>query len=205
MIYGNPPSPTFRSIFSGIAALILIILGFLFLGNVVKQVGMVFTFLPAKLGLIETVTRDELISMDMTESPTTVNFSKPGKYLLYTDNYDLLTINDAIIVAGAKPWLKVLKASDETEIDLTLVERGLAIYDTPLAKGRPAVSFEVTDPGEYVFIHPRRPIKSYIVPDYITGNEGFINFLVIVQIVALILIIRDIRSTLRDRKKTSKA
>jgi len=204
MTAGHPPSPTFRSIFGGIAALVLLLLGFLFLGNIVKQIGMIFTFLPSKLGLIETVTRKELITMDMTESPTIINFNKAGKYLLYTDNYDLLVIHDAVVESNAKPWIKILTA-DEKELDFTLVGRGLKIYDTPLAKGRPTISFEITEPGEYVFIHPRRSIKSYIVPDYITGHEGFINFLIIVQVVVLIIIIIDIRNSLREKKKKSDA
>ena len=209
MSAGLPPSPSFRSIISGIAAFILLFLAFLSLGNIVKQVGAVLTFVPAKLGIIETVTREEVVSMDITESPSTVTFNKIGKYLLYTDNSDLLEINDAILAApDAKPWVRVISVSDETELKVVLIERGLTIHDTPLAKGRPVASFEITDPGEYTIMHPRRPDTSYLVPDYITGNESFINFLMIIQVVVLIWIIRDVRISLRerrDRKNNSEA
>ena len=75
------------------------------------------------------------------------------------------------------------------------------IYDTPLANGRPMVTFEITKPGEYTITHPTRPTTVYIIPDYTTGKENWINFLVVLQVVALIIIIRDIRGALRDRKK----
>jgi hypothetical protein len=126
--------------------------------------------------------------------------------MFYTDNYDLLVINDAIVTAGAKPWFRLESLQNNAqEFNITLIERGLTIYDTPLAKGRPVARFNITQPGEFTVTHPIRPTNVYIVPDYITGNEGWINFLAIIQIVALILIIRDILGAVRDRKKTSKS
>jgi len=204
MTTGTPPPPTYRSIFGGIAVVVLILFGFIFLGNIVKYAGATLTFIPAKLGLIQVVTREELILIDLSVSPTSFTIRKAGHYSLFTDNYDLLVINDAVLAAGAKPWLKIRSANNnDEEISIALVGRGLAIYDTPLAKGRPVAAFEITEPGEYTIIHPTRPTSAYIVPDYTTGNENWINFLIIIQIAALILIIRDIRGALRDKKKTS--
>ncbi len=202
MTTGTPPPPTYRSIFGGIAVVVLILLGFIFLGKIVKYVGAVLTFMPAKLGLIQVVTREELIPIDVSVSPTSFTISKAGRYSLFTDNYDLLVINDAVLAAGAKPWLKIRSVSNhDEEINITLVGRGLAIYDTPLAKGRPVAIFEIIQPGEYAITHPTRPTSAYIVPDYTTGNENLIYFFIIIQIVVLIIITRDIRGALRDRKK----
>jgi hypothetical protein len=204
MTTGAPPPPTYRNIFGGIAVVVLILIGFIFLGNIVKYVGAALTFIPAKLGLIHVVTPEELIPIDLGVSPTPFVVSKAGRYSFFTDNYDLLVINDAALAAGAKPWLKIASASNsDEEISVTLVGRGLAIYDTPLAKGRPVATFEITQPGEYTIAHPTRPARAYIVPDYTTGKENLLNFFIIVQIVGLILVIHDIRGALRDRKKTS--
>jgi len=202
MTTGFPPSPTYRSIFGGIAVAILIVLCFMFLGSIVKYFGAAFTFIPAKLGLIQIATRAEVIPVDLTASPTLLTINKGGRYQLYTDNYDLLVINDAVVAADAKPWLKINPAGKDMEVSITLVERGLTIYDTPLVKGRPVASFVITEPGEYAIIHPTRPTTAYIVPDYTTGKENLIKFLIFAQILALFLIARDIWGTLRDRKKS---
>jgi len=206
MTIGTPPPPTYRSIFGGIAVVVLLLMGFMFLGNIVKYVGATFTFIPAKLGLIQAVTRAELIPVDFSKSPTSFTIKKPGRYMLFTDNYDLLVINDAVLAANSKPWLKIRSVSnDNEEINITMIERGLTIYDTPLASGRPTVAFEITEPGEYTITHPTRPTSIYIVPDYVSGQEGLINFLILVQVVVLIVVIRDIRGAVRDRKKAGEA
>jgi len=201
MAIGNPPSPTFRSIFGGIGIVVLILLGFVFLANIVKFVGATFTFIPAKLGLIQVVKSEEVIAIDVSSSPTSITINEAGRYSLYVDNYDLLTINDAVVAGNAKPWFNIEFAKTGENLNsITLVERGLAIYDTPLAKGRPVATIDFPQPGEYIFIHPRRPATAYFLPDYTTGHESFIIFLIIVQVVALIIIIRDIWGALRSRK-----
>ena len=69
--------------------------------------------------------------VDFHLSPTSITFTKPGRYLLYTDDYDLLVVNDAIIAANSKPWLNIQSESGEP-VQVGLIERGMAIYDTPL-------------------------------------------------------------------------
>ena len=201
MTTGTPPQPTFRSIFAGIAIVLLIFLGFLSLSNLVKYVGAALTFIPGKLGLIHVVSSNEVMPVDMSTSPTKLTFTKPGRYSFFTDNYDLLVINDAIIESKGKPWLKIFTESKD-EIEITLIERGLAIFDTPLAKGRPAATFEITEPGMYTMNHPTRPMVAYIVPDYTTGRENWIVFLMISQIMVIVWIVRDIWAS-RNAKKNS--
>jgi hypothetical protein len=138
--------------------------------------------------------------VDVTTSPTVVNFAQPGAYILYTDNYDLLVINDAVLDAGSKPWLTI-EGEDGGQIPIHLVERGLALYDTIWAKGRPVAKFAIRKPGNYSISHPSRPDVADIVPDYITGHENWMIFLFGLELAALIMFTFDIRRAIRARKK----
>jgi hypothetical protein len=184
MTQGLPPKPTCLSIVGGILLTVVILAAFAFLPNMVKWVGAALTFVPAKLGLIRVVEPAEVIPVDMTDSPTNVEFVNAGHYVLYTANLDLLSINEAVLSAKAKPWFQLIGGSGE-KVAISMVERGLAIYDTPLARGRPVALFEITTPGQYSMLHPRRPDFTYVVPDYTSGEEGAITFYALVQAVAL--------------------
>jgi len=199
VLQGEPPSPKFRSIFGGIALGILLLLAFLNLPILVKYTGAALTFLPGKLGLMQVVKSGEVLPVDMTTSPTAITFTKPGNYLLYTDNYDLLVINDAIAQQKEKAWFKI-DTKDGESIKITLLSRAMAIYDTPLAKGRPVALFTITSPGNYIMTHPARPTFAYIVPDYTSGRENWITFLILAEVVFLFIVIRDIRGAIRSRK-----
>lgn len=200
ILQGAPPPPTFRSIFAGFSLGILLLLAFFNLPVLFKYTGAVLTFIPAKLGLIQVVRSQDVMPVDITTSPTSIAFEKPGDYVLYTDNYDLLVINDAVVEAGEKAWFKI-ETEDAESIDVTLVSRGMAIYDTPLAKGRPVALFKITNPGTYIWTHPSRPTLAYIVPDYTSGKENWITFLIIAELVVLVIVVRDIRGFIRSRKK----
>lgn len=199
MTNGLPPQPTFRSIFGGIALVMILILAILNIDKIIKYTGAGLTFIPSKLGLFPVVSRVEVVLVDMRSTPTWLTFFKPGHYLFYTDNYDLLVINDAIISANSKPWLVIQTDSGEP-IQVNLIERGMAIYDTPLARGRPVASFEVVHPGLYAISHPRRPINAFIVPDYTNGYESTISFFMWLQVVMVILLIWVIK---RRRRTTN--
>jgi hypothetical protein len=180
MTQGHPPAPAIRNIVAGILLATLLCFTFFSLPSLVKYTGAVLTFLPTQLGLMDVVSPDEVMSVDMSASPTAVSFKKPGKYSLFTDNYDLLVVNDAIAAARGKPWFSLTSAS-EHEIGVTLVERGMALYDTPFAKGRPVAHFEIAERGIYSMIHPARPDHVYIVPDYTFGQEAWIVTLMSLQ------------------------
>jgi hypothetical protein len=181
---GLPPKPTCASIIAGIMLAVIVLAAFAFLPNLVKWVGAVFTFLPGQLGLIQVVGPDDVLPVDMTDSPTTVTFARPGEYALFTANLDLLSINEAILAAKAKPWFR-LADSNGSQIAVTMIERGLAFYDTPFARGRPVARFEVLDPGPYTMTHPRRPDFVYLVPDYTRGKEDAIGMYMLLQAAAL--------------------
>lgn len=208
MIDGLPPQPTFRSIFGGIALVLILILAVLNIDKIIKYAGASLTFIPSKLGLLPVVSRNEVMPVNMHSTPTSVTFTKSGHYLFYTDNYDLLVINDAIILAKSKPWIIIQTDAGES-IQVSLIERGMTIYDTPLARGRPVASFEILNPGVYAIAHPRRPINAYIVPNYTSGNERTISFFMWLEVLIVVSVIwgfkrrrrAKINSTVRDPQK----
>lgn len=185
---GLPPQPTIRAILGGIALLVILILAILNIPIIFKYIGATLTFIPSQLGLFQVVSRNEVMPVDMNSNPTSITFTKPDRYLLYTDNYDLLTVNDAIVAVNGKPWLNIQSESGEP-VQVVLIERGMTIYDTPFARGRPVASFEIIHSGVYTLVHPRKPVNIYIVPDYLSGSEGKITFFICLEIVFVVLVI----------------
>jgi hypothetical protein len=137
-----PKPPTFRSILLGIALLVIAILAFLRMPDVVKYTGAALMFVPAKLGLIETVEPQQVLRLSLAENPSSVMIPSPGRYVLYIDNYDLLVVHDAVVAGNSAPWIKIQSQDLGGPVEVTLLERGLAWYDTPFARGRPVVAVE---------------------------------------------------------------
>lgn len=199
---GDAPNPTFRSIFAGIAAAILLFVAFLNLPILFKSAGAVLGFIPSKIGLIQVVKPEEVTPVDLSTSPSTIVLEQPGDYLLYTNNYDLLVINDAIVEAGSDVWLTIVSEKGD-EIPVTLISRGMAVYDTIHANGRPVAMFTIDAPGTYSITHPTRYAIASVVPDYVNGHENWITFLYIAEVALLIYIIWDIRAAVRARRRRS--
>ena len=198
--------PSFRAIVLGIVVLIIAVLLLCSLGEVLKTVGSPFLFIPGALGLIQTVGPEDVQSVAMANSPTVVRLMQPGRYAVYTDNADLLTITDALIASNAKPWLKVKALDTGEQIPATLIDRGLQLYDTPYAKGRPVINFTITQPGAYELTHPRRSVTMFIVPDYTTGNETLLTFIYLVQIALLVgIVVFFWRRRNRAERETARA
>jgi hypothetical protein len=172
------------SIVGGILLAVAVLVAFALLPSMVKWVGAALTFLPSRIGLVHMVLPDEVRSVDLSQSPTDVSFASAGSYALFTANYDLLVINDAVLDAKAKPWLKLTTPSGE-DVAIELIDRGLALYDTPFAAGRPVARFEIRQPGTYSLMHPTRSDLAYIVPDYAHGEEGGFVFWMLVQLAVL--------------------
>lgn len=185
---GLPPQPTIRAILGGIALLVILILAVWNIPIISKYIGATLTFIPSQLGLFQVVSRNEVMPVDMHSNPTSITFTKPDRYLIYTDDYDLLVVNDAIVAVNGKPWINIQSESGEP-IHVSLIERGMAIYDTPFARGRPVASFKIIYSGVYTLVHPRKPINIYIVPDYLSGSEGKITFFICLEIVIVVLAI----------------
>ncbi len=171
---------------------------FALLPNLVKWVGAALTFVPSRLGLVQVVSPAEVIAVDISSSPSNVAITRAGEYALFTANYDLLSINEFVLAAKAKPWFKLADAAGN-QVPVTLIERGLALYDTPFAPGRPVARFQVPLAGAYSMTHPRRPDFVYVVPDYTHGEEGAIGLYMLAQAVGLIAGGWYLRKRLRKR------
>lgn len=181
-------SPTIFAILAGVITFIILLIAFFTLSQVVKSVGNVFLFLPDKLGIIQTVKRTEIAEVNMSHPPTNLYFDKPGLYTVYTNDYDLLIINDELIKHKMDPWLEINEISSGTSVKVDYVERGLRIYDTPLAKGRPIHTFSIENPGTYEIGHLTKPVSIYFLPDYMTGNEDLIAISFLGQLAILTVV-----------------
>jgi len=182
MTTGLPKQPSISSILVGIGLFILVFLAFLRLADVIKFAGTALMFVPAKLGLIDMVMPDEVIPLSLAENPTSIQLPEPGRYLVYLNNYDLLVVHDAVVAGNSKPWIKIKPENSDTQINVTLIGRGLTWYDTPFAAGRPVATFTIDQPGTYHVTHPAYPDVAYVVPDTLTGKESRITFWVLAEI-----------------------
>ncbi len=172
MMRHNYQPPVIRNILLGVLLFIfgLVLLGHL--GELVKSVGYLFFYPLDKLGLLKLVTKDEVWIVDMSLSNQTVVFGIPGQYAFYTSNLDLLQINDAILDKNFKPWMKIQNLKNGEQIKVEFIQRGLMIYDTPFAKGRPILTFLIPSTGQYRIQNATQPgAIGYFVRDYVTGNE----------------------------------
>ena len=179
---GEPKPPTFRAMLFGIVIVIIAMMLICALGDVLKIAGSLFLFIPGALGIIQTVGPEDVRTVEMADSPTILRLMQPGLYAVYVDDADLLTITDALINANGNPWLKVKAVDNGEKISAVLIDRGLRLYDTPYARGRPVINFAITRPGAYELTHPRRNISMSIVPDYTTGHETLFTLIYLVQI-----------------------
>ena len=207
MTTGLPKPPTFRSIVLGIVLFIIALLAFLKIPDVVKYSGAALMYVPAKLGLIDMVLPKDVIPLPLEENPSSITIPSPGQYVMYLNNYDMLVVHDAIVARDSEPWMKIQLEELDTEVELTLIGRGLAWYDTPFARGRPVVTFTIDQPGTYQFTHPARQDTMYLVPDTMTGKESLITFWVLAEIaliggVVFYIIRRRTASRREQRVKT---
>jgi hypothetical protein len=182
MTFSAPKAPRFRDMLLAILVLIVLVFAFINLGAVVKFVGAGLMVIPSTLGVVKQVGPQEVFAYDLQTSPTMVGIGQPGRYAVYAYDYDLLTVSDQLDLASAPPWITLKSQVTGEKAPVTFVKRGLRPYDTPLAKGRPVLSFVIARPGMYVMQHPTRPTVIYIVRDYVTGKEGLLAAVLLVEI-----------------------
>jgi len=207
MTTGLPKQPTIRSILFGIILFVVALLAFFRIPDVVKYTGAALMFVPSRLGLIGMVMPKDVIPLPLEKNPSLITISSPGQYVMYLNNYDMLVVHDAIAAGDSEPWMKLQSEELNTQIELTLIGRGLAWYDTPFARGRPVVRFTVDQPGTYQFTHPARKDYMYLVPDTVTGRESLITFWVLAEIalvggVVFYIVRRRTQSAREKRIKT---
>ena len=179
-------APRTRSIVLGIIAFGMVVIAILSLSDLTKWVGAAFLFIPGRLGLIQQVTAADVIPVNVSTNPSLVEIPRPGLYSIYTGDRDLLeNALDAERTQGA-PWANIKFIPTGEKVPVYFVARGLAPYDTPLAKGRPVFSFTIKSAGAYQILHPVSPALIAIVPDYTSGNECAIGAFFILQLAAIV-------------------
>jgi hypothetical protein len=153
----------------------------------IKQVGDIFLYLPSKMGLVERVAPEEIHIVDLnTASPTSIELTKPGKYIVFTDSYYLLR-DSARSNAYDKARLEVISHITGEALNVVTVDRGVRPYDTPLAAGRPIFAFEVSASGSYeIMLLESLNTSVAIVPDYTSGKEPIIGLAFVVQLILLL-------------------
>ncbi len=179
--------PKLRNILVAVVLFAVFLVTVCSLPQVVKTLGAGLLYLPSRLGLVELVVRDQVKAYEMQTSPPELNITRPGRYSVFTDDYDLLVLTDEINLEGAEPWLVVTDRATGARIRLTGVTRGLMPYDSPYAAGRPVFTFDMPEAGIYALTYPRRSAVFYIVPDTTTGKERIIWMAYVVQLVVLAL------------------
>ncbi|MCB0076059.1 MAG: hypothetical protein KDD73_01475 [Anaerolineales bacterium] len=169
-----------------VAAALLVALLFVFssrASTLTKSVGVVLSFIPTQLGLMDDVDPADIYTIPSPpsgEAAAPVDIRRSGQYFLYTDDTTtLLNLTNAQI-----PWLRVTSTTTGQELPIQLVQRGQMPYDTVHAPGRPIFTFNVPSPDRYdVYIPRLAPRDSFaIVPDNVTGQEVKIWLLYALQI-----------------------
>lgn len=192
--------PLLRSILLGILAFALFLALLGYLGDITKWLGEILYFLPAQVGLVQRVTPDQVIPLDFDSQTTYVDFPAPGRYQLYVSDLDLLMIADTLSASGKPGWLVVyLNEETEERAAIVTITRGLALYDTPFARGRPLYSFEVPAAGRYLLAHPARPTLAYLTPDYTTGHEGAYILVVLIELGLVATLVAALTFRRRER------
>jgi hypothetical protein len=158
------------------------------LPDTVKQVGDFFLYIPSRFGFVQRVLPDEIITISSKiTSPTLLEITKPGKYLVFADDADLL-LDNARADGKSSAILAIKSHTTGESVKVVSVERGIRPYDTPLTEGRPIFAFEITIPGSYeITLLWFYSTSIAIVPDYITDKEPIILLTFVVQTIIILI------------------
>ncbi len=182
MFQQSSRSPTLSAILIGILIFLALLVMYFFLPSLVKWIGYPFQLIPSWLGLVERVKPNEVMPVDMNDSPSMVHIDEPGGYLFYTNDLDLLTITDQLMAGSGHPWVDITCVETGEELQPQYVDRGMAFYDTPFAPGRPVYSLVFPQAGDYIFVHPQKYTVAAFTPDNLTGREGLFTTLMLLQL-----------------------
>jgi hypothetical protein len=179
-------TPKFRNIFIGFVIFVSLLTALWNLDSVIKQTGDFLIFIPSKMGLVQRITPEEI---KVCDSEFTIDITKPGKYFIYAGFKSTipfrLETNNVVSVA-------IKSQTKDEQINVFTVGRGIRLYDTPLAKGRPFFKFEISAPDKYDVLFYRNSFSNEgvftIVPDYTTGKETVFSLAFGIQIAILIVL-----------------
>ena len=184
----KPRSPRLWHVIVGVLAPSFLLCLLMVLLISLKMIGYYFLLIPARLGLVQLAAPSEIWRVDLrTATQVRIVLERPGLYAAYSLDTEILTRADRACQDGFAPWFHVqLETTGET-IPLSCVARGMALYDTPFAAGRPFYTFEVRTPGKYLVQYSHAQGVLYIVPDYTTGHEAAIVAIYVVEFLILLI------------------
>jgi hypothetical protein len=167
--------PGVLAIIGGVVLFVLMIGLVCSLSTTVKTLGRTLLLLPSELGILDVPNAQSIMRLDLTSTPVIARFPQAGTYLVFTSNYDLLSISMQMESSAGSVWFHVSDAQTGQSSPVEYVTRGLMPYDTPLADGRPVMRFTIDKPGLYQLRFPTPPGASlFFVPDTTTGKEWLI-------------------------------
>jgi hypothetical protein len=178
-------SPTLRNILVGILIFVIIVLMFSSLDNLVKTIGRFLMIVPSQMGFYPLTSANDVVPVNLNSNPTNLTFIHAGTYQIFAEDYDLLNITLLLERSKGSPWLVVRSAASSAIIPVNYVHRGLRLYDTPYAAGRPIFSIDIPSPGMYQLNHPSKPASIYFVPDETSNYASTISLSFVVEIALL--------------------
>ena len=90
----------------------------------IKQVGDIFLYLPFQLGFVQRVAPEEIHIIDLnTGSPTSLEITKPGRYIVFTDDYYLL-LDSARSQGYDRVQLEVMSRTTGEPVNVAPINRG---------------------------------------------------------------------------------
>ena len=182
--------PRFRTILGGAIIFGLLLVMVWQLSTVTKSFGYALLYVPAQLGIVHQVGSQEIQKVQVQDDGwVTITVANPGSYLVYFDSFNALQRTDADLATGKPPWLVVQTAATHEPLTIDYVTRGLAIYDTPFAGGRPTFRVNITQAGSYR-VWGSKTAALWLVPDYITGHETDTMLAIVGELAILIILSR---------------
>jgi hypothetical protein len=164
----------------------------IFSPELLKKMGDTLLFVPEKMGLVQRVRPDEVRSLKLVAGKVIIQRFEPGKYLIYTNDTQLFLALETRARGTdeeEQPWLTVRSADDSlSRHSVMSVIRGLRLYDTPQAEGRPILRFDIDKTGDYEIRYglTRFGAAVSVVPDRASGKEWRIAWLSLIQIAVVL-------------------
>jgi hypothetical protein len=175
-------SPTCRSIALGGILFLALMIGLFRSAELIKLVGSPLLFLPEKLQLVDSLHASDVAHFNF-DGPVelVLDFTNPGRYAIFTANTHLLLSTNGRIQEGKPPTIHIIEVNGGVEIPVSYFERGLRIFDTRFAPGRPIAGFQIDRPGRYLLTSPWIEARISLTPDYTSGKEGVLTAAYLLQ------------------------
>lgn len=154
-----------------------------------KWIGAPFMVLPNLLGLLPGI-GEAVQPVNLKQPSPPLDVSVPGRYALYAADENM-QMRSNMLADSNVAWVRLRPFGGDAaqEITGTVIKRGAAIYDPLSIPGRPVVSFLAPAAGKYELVYPRQSGTLYFAPDWVTGREGLLLAMIVVQLAVLAAIV----------------